>query len=131
MWAFTCQRTILAEDVVVIDGEDFALNMGTVTAEDASRRPVDDTDPHEVEIITPDDRDREDGRRRDPGRGQTVTFTYVVTNTGDTTLFGVDVVDDQLGPIGTIDELEPGEWATLTETMVVAGDSPVRNVGTG
>ena len=65
-----------------------------------------------------------------PAVGQTVTFTYVVTNTGDTTLFGVDVVDDQLGPIGTIDELAPGESATLTKTMVVAADSPTRNVAT-
>ena len=63
-----------------------------------------------------------------PAVGQTVTFTYVVTNTGDTTLFGVDVVDDKLGEIGTIDELEPGDSATLTKTMLVAADSPTRNI---
>ena len=130
VWAYTCQRTILAEDVVVIDGEDFAFNTGTVTAEDADGRPVDDTDPHEVEIITPEIEIVKTVDDESPTVGQTVTFTYVVTNTGDTTLFGVDVVDDQLGPIGTIAELEPGESATLTTTMVVAADSPTRNIGT-
>ena len=59
-----------------------------------------------------------------PTVGQTVTFTYVVTNTGDTTLFGVDVVDDKLGEIGTIDEVKPGDSATLTKTMLVAANSP-------
>lgn len=37
--------------------------------------------------------------------GQTVTYTYVVTNTGDTTLF--DVVVEVLGAVGTIDAFAP------------------------
>ena len=81
-----------------------------------------------MEIITPDIEIVKTVDDDTPSVGQTVTFTYVVTNTGDTTLFGIDVVDDQLGPIGTIDELAPGESATLTKTMVVAADSPTRNV---
>ena len=36
----------------------------------------------------------------------------------------------ELGPIGTIDELAPGESATLTKTMVVEADSPTRNIAT-
>ncbi|MGH2640226.1 MAG: DUF7507 domain-containing protein, partial [Actinomycetota bacterium] len=61
--------------------------------------------------------------------GTTVTYTYVVTNTGDTTLFGISVDDDILGHIGDIAVLEPGESATLTKDFVV-GDVPVINVGT-
>ncbi len=61
--------------------------------------------------------------------GTTVTFTYVVTNTGDTTLYDISVDDDILGHIGDIEVLEPGQSVTLTADFVV-GDEPVINVGT-
>jgi hypothetical protein len=61
--------------------------------------------------------------------GTTVTFTYVVTNTGDVTLYDISVDDDILGPIGDIASLDPGEVATLTKDFVV-GDEIVTNVGT-
>ena len=61
--------------------------------------------------------------------GTTVTFTYVVTNTGDTTLYDISVDDDILGHIGDIAVLEPGQSVTLTKDFVV-GDEPVTNVGT-
>ena len=63
--------------------------------------------------------------------GTTVTYTYVVTNTGDTTLFDVVVTDDVLGPIGVIEVLEPGaeNAVTLTKDAVV-GEDVVINVGT-
>jgi uncharacterized repeat protein (TIGR01451 family) len=62
-----------------------------------------------------------------PAVGDTVTYTYVVTNTGDTTLFDISVDDDVLGHIGDIAVLEPGESATLTADFVV-GNEPVINV---
>ena len=61
--------------------------------------------------------------------GTTVTFTYVVTNTGDVTLFNISVDDDILGHIGDIASLDPGEDATLTKDFVV-GDEIVTNIGT-
>jgi hypothetical protein len=61
--------------------------------------------------------------------GTTVTFTYVVTNTGDTTLYDISVDDDILGHIGDIEILEPGQSVTLTRDFVV-GDELVTNVGT-
>jgi uncharacterized repeat protein (TIGR01451 family) len=61
--------------------------------------------------------------------GTTVTFTYVVTNTGDVTLYDIVVTDDIMGPIGVIPSLDPGENATLTKDFVV-GDEIVTNVGT-
>jgi uncharacterized repeat protein (TIGR01451 family) len=63
--------------------------------------------------------------------GDTVTYTYVVTNTGDTTLFNVSVDDDVIGHIGVIAKLEPGQSVTLTKDFVLpAGDPAVTNVGT-
>jgi uncharacterized repeat protein (TIGR01451 family) len=63
--------------------------------------------------------------------GDTVTYTYVVKNTGDTALFNVSVDDDVIGHIGDIAKLEPGETVTLTKDFVLpAGDPEVTNVGT-
>ena len=45
--------------------------------------------------------------------GNRVTWTYVVTNTGDVDLFDIEVNDDMEGFIGTIAFLEPGDSATL------------------
>lgn len=129
-WSYTCERTLTAEDVVLVDGEDVALNTGAVRANDADDREVTDTDPHVVEIITPGIEVVKTVDDENPSVGSTVTFTYLVTNTGDTTLFDVEVVDDQLGDVGTIDELAAGDSATLTLTMVVQAGSPLRNIGT-
>jgi len=60
--------------------------------------------------------------------GDTVTYTFVVKNTGDTTLFDISVDDDVLGHIGDIDVLEPGDSATLTADFVVTGTSPIENI---
>ncbi|HEY6680613.1 MAG TPA: DUF11 domain-containing protein [Actinomycetota bacterium] len=63
--------------------------------------------------------------------GDTVTYTYVVKNTGDTALFNVSVDDDVIGHIGNIAKLDPGETVTLTKDFVLpAGDPEVTNVGT-
>ena len=59
-----------------------------------------------------------------------MTYTYVVTNLGDTTLSDVSVVDNILGGIGVVGTLAPGTSVTLTKTMIVAADSEPINVAT-
>ena len=61
--------------------------------------------------------------------GTTVTFTYVVTNTGDVTLYNISVDDDILGHIGDIAQLDPGQSATLTKDAQVSAEI-VTNIGT-
>ncbi len=51
--------------------------------------------------------------------GTSVTYSFKVTNTGDTTLYNVTVVDDKLGEIGTIEELGVEDSETLTKTFVL------------
>jgi LPXTG-motif cell wall-anchored protein len=51
--------------------------------------------------------------------GDTVTYTFKVTNTGEVTLFDILVTDDKLGTIGTIPSLAPGASATLTKTTTL------------
>jgi hypothetical protein len=48
--------------------------------------------------------------------GSTVTFTFIVTNTGNTALTNVVVTDDVYGVIGTIPTLAAGASQTLTKT---------------
>jgi LPXTG-motif cell wall-anchored protein len=63
--------------------------------------------------------------------GDTVTYTYVVKNVGDTTLYDVSVDDDVIGHIGDIARLDPGDSVTLTKDFVLPAGSPVvTNVGT-
>ncbi|MBT8197232.1 MAG: DUF11 domain-containing protein, partial [Acidimicrobiia bacterium] len=67
--------------------------------------------------------------------GDTVTYTYAVTNTGTTVLEDITVVDDLLGPV-TLDAttLAPGESTTGTLTYtVLASDlpGPIVNVALG
>jgi len=107
-----------------------ATNVASVSGTDSLDRTVTAQDSTFVDVINPAIQIVKTVDNATPTAGQTVTYTYVVTNTGDTTLSGVTVVDDVLGAIGTVDTLAPGASATLTHTMVVAVDSPSRNVGT-
>jgi uncharacterized repeat protein (TIGR01451 family) len=61
--------------------------------------------------------------------GTTVTFTYVITNTGDVTLYNISVDDDILGHIGDIAQLDPGHSVTLTKDAEVTAEI-VTNIGT-
>lgn len=121
----TCAYTTTAEDdhhnVVFVTGVDsLGGDKGTVSATDDTFVNV--IDPA-IEIV----------KTADPVSvepGLQTTYTYAVTNTGDTALTDVLVTDDILGTIGTIDSLAPGETKTLTKTVTIAADSPRTNIGT-
>jgi uncharacterized repeat protein (TIGR01451 family) len=51
--------------------------------------------------------------------GDTITYTYLVTNTGDAALSDISVDDDQLGHIGDIASLQAGHSATLQATRLL------------
>jgi uncharacterized repeat protein (TIGR01451 family) len=56
--------------------------------------------------------------------GDTITYRYVVRNTGNATLTAVAVVDDQLGAVGTAATLVPGHSATFTVDRVLTARHP-------
>ena len=58
--------------------------------------------------------------------GDEVTYTFVVTNTGNVPLYDVVVEDDRLGMIAEIDELAVGESLMFTKTAVIT--EPTTNV---
>jgi uncharacterized repeat protein (TIGR01451 family) len=105
-----------------------ATNVASVIGVDGLDREVTARDSTFVDVINPAIQVVKTVDDDSPTAGQTVTYTYVVTNTGDTTLSDVSVVDDVLGAIGTVGTLAPGASATLTKAVVVTIDTPSRNV---
>jgi len=55
--------------------------------------------------------------------GDTITYTYAVSNTGDATLSDISVDDDHLGHIGDIAQLQPGHDTTLRASRVLSATS--------
>ncbi len=126
VWHFTCTHLVTQDDPDPIPNT--AAVRGD-TEEGEGGDEVTDQDDHEVDIIEPAISIVKTVSDDTVPAGTIVTYTYVVTNTGDTTLFGISVDDDVLGHIGTITSLAAGASATLTATFEV-GTSPVTNVGT-
>lgn len=53
--------------------------------------------------------------------GTSVTYTFVITNIGDVSLYDAAVTDSEFGAIGTLaGELAPGETRSLTHTAVLS-----------
>jgi uncharacterized repeat protein (TIGR01451 family) len=101
------------------------------TVAGAGGQEVTDQASHVVDIITPQIAIVKTVSDDTVPVGTVVTYTYVVTNVGDTTLFDVNVSDDVIGQITNdpITELEVGASVTLHGTFQV-GTSPVTNEGT-
>ena len=50
-----------------------------------------------------------------------MTFTFVVTNTGDSVVRGISIVHEQLGIVGHIGALAPGGAVRLTSSEALSG----------
>jgi uncharacterized repeat protein (TIGR01451 family) len=126
VWHYTCTHLVTDAD------PDPIPNTGTVrgdTNEGEGGEEVTDSDDHVVDVIHPGIAIVKTVDEDIVPVGDTVTYTYVITNTGDTTLYGISVDDDILGHIGDIAVLEPGQSVTLTRDFVV-GNRIVTNIGT-
>jgi uncharacterized repeat protein (TIGR01451 family) len=94
----TAQYTVDAADVV----DNNVHNLATVEGTPPSGPPVTDTDPHDVEIPDiienpePEIELIKDGPATS-AVGDTITYTFDVTNTGETTLTNVHITDPLLG----------------------------------
>ena len=104
-------------------------NVATATGEpdcETDCEPV-VTPPAEVTVITREDPDLEIVKSADTegpvGVGDTVTYTFTVTNTGNVTIDNVTIADEMDGLTWVtgpeLGSLEPGETATGTATYVV------------
>jgi uncharacterized repeat protein (TIGR01451 family) len=126
VWHFTCTHLVTQDD------PDPIPNTATVrgdTVEGEGGDEVTDQDTFQVDIIHPGISIVKTVSDDTVPEGTVVTYTYVVTNTGDTTLFNISVNDDVIGHIGTIASLAAGASATRTGTFTVR-NSPTINIGT-
>ena len=124
-WKFTCSHVVTAGDPSLIH------NVATVQGTSADERTVSATDDQDVTVIHPAIKITKTVDPDHGAPGDTVTYTYLVENTGDTTLYDISVDDDVMGHIGFITQLDPGKSATITQDFVLpAGNPTLTNVGT-
>jgi uncharacterized repeat protein (TIGR01451 family) len=126
VWNYSCTHLVTSEDPYPT-----LPNTATVSGTADDGRSTGDEASWEVMLITPAIDIVKTVNPVSGEPGQTVTYTYVVTNTGDTTLYDVSVDDDVIGHIGDIAVLEPGDSVTLTKDYVLPANPPtITNVGT-
>lgn len=119
------QSSTLTTDTVLTETTD---NVGEVTGRDQYQHPVFDSDDETVEVFDPKISIVKTVDRERVVVGDSVVYSFLVTNEGDIDLHDVVITDDILGLIGTIDHLPMGESETLTKGAVISAD--VINVGT-
>jgi uncharacterized repeat protein (TIGR01451 family) len=125
VWLYQCTHVVLDTDT------DPLPNTATVQGTADDGRNTTDESSWSVDLIHPAIKIVKTVDPISGNPGDTVTYTYVVTNTGDTTLFNVSVDDDVIGHIGDIAQLDAGQSVTLTKDFVLPANPPiVTNVGT-
>jgi uncharacterized repeat protein (TIGR01451 family) len=126
VWNYTCTHVVTAADPYPT-----LPNTATVSGTADDGRSTTDEASWNVQLITPGIDIVKTVNPISGEPGQTVTYTYVVTNTGDTTLYDVSVDDDIIGHIGDVAELDTGASVTLTKDWVLPSQNlPITNVGT-
>ncbi len=123
-WNYSCTHVVTATDPDPLPNTVTAIGTGP-------NGQVSDTDTHSVDIIHPAIQIVKTAKPTSIGPGETVTYTFKVTNTGDVTLFVVKVTDNKLGNICTIAQLDVGESQTCTADFTASSDfgGPLDNVG--
>jgi uncharacterized repeat protein (TIGR01451 family) len=112
-WTFRCSRHI--------DGvQDRLTGTATVVAYSATEQKVSARDSASVRVLDPGIAITVEPSPVSGTPGDTITYTYVVSNTGDAALTDISVDDDRLGHIGDIAQLQPGHDATLHATRTLS-----------
>ncbi len=127
-WTFTCAVTLSAS----------TTNIARVTAQDPTGNVATAATTATVAVVNPGLSIDKSANPPSVNPGETVTYTYVVRDTGDDPLSQVVVADDKCAPVtfqgGDTDgdaQLDPAESWTYTCAQVVNGDAAqVTNVGT-
>jgi ketosteroid isomerase-like protein len=142
VWRFTCTMVVPEEHSA--EEENPIHNVATAHASDQAGNQVTAQDDHDTTILHPAIAVQKTGADF-AYAGDTVTYTFAVTNPGDTALHGVTVSDDRCAPVtgptaksggDADDELEAGEtWTFTCVKQIPAGhkigdENPIRNVAT-
>lgn len=110
-WSVTCTRTIR--------GHGFGRLAAQVTARTPDEAMIRDATAAPIQVIHPGLSLSVDASATSARPGDTVTYILVVTNTGDSVVRGIRVVQDRVGVVGLIGALAPGHTARLTSSTAV------------
>ncbi len=130
VWRFTCTRVIQAND------PDPLPNTVTVTAKDPLNRDVTATANALVDIVKPGIHITKSANPTTGHVGDTIVYTYTVTNTGQVNITNVAVTDDKCSPVvlnagasvGAADNIlngSPDSWVYNCSRVLLAGDPDV------
>lgn len=123
-WVFTKQYTIPTPQVANV------VNTGTACGTDPLQTQVCDTDNHTLDVLHPAVTVVKSGPAT-AYEGDTVTYTFVVTNTGDTTLTAVGINDDiATGETCLASTLAPGAFTTCTASYTIPNPQVANVVNT-
>jgi uncharacterized repeat protein (TIGR01451 family) len=131
-WTYTCSHVVTEQDPNPLP------NTATVTGTDELGGKDSDADTETVTIIKPAALVVKEGNQF-AYPGDTVTFTFAVTNNGDAPLSDVAVTDDRCAPVTRVsgdDLLDPGEkWIFTCSKQIpadhrIGDENPIRNVAT-
>jgi uncharacterized repeat protein (TIGR01451 family) len=112
-WIYTTQYTIPAPQVANVD------NTVTACGQDAADTQKCDTDTHTLDVLHPSISVVKSGPLYGY-EGQLIGYSFVVTNTGDTTLMNVGINDD-IADAETCEDsfLNPGEFTNCTAQYLI------------
>ena len=113
-WTFRCSRHI--DDSV----QERLTGTATVVAYSDTEDKVSAKDSATVRVLDPGIAISVEPTPVSGTPGDTITYTYVVSNTGDAALSDISVDDDRLGHIGDIAQLQPGHDVTLQATRTLS-----------
>jgi uncharacterized repeat protein (TIGR01451 family) len=131
-WMYKCSHVVLESDPSPLP------NTAKVTGTDELGGEDEDEDTESVTIIKPATPSVKEGNQF-AYPGDTVTFTFAVTNSGNAPLTDVVVTDDRCAPVTRVSgdaALDPGEtWHYTCSKQIPAGhrigdENPIRNVAT-
>ena len=112
-WVYTAQYTIPTPQVANVD------NTVTACATDPAQTQVCDTDMHTLDVLHPGIHVVKSGPQYGY-EGMTVGYTFVVTNTGDTTLSNVGIDDNlAIGELCDANTLAPGASTNCTAHYLI------------
>jgi hypothetical protein len=124
-WNYTCTHVVTATD------PDPLPNTATASGTDSRGTTVSDQDSHVVDLIHPAIEIIKSAKPQQGSPGDTIVYTYNVTNVGDVDLVNISVDDNVIGHICDIPLLHPGDSATCTASFVIPTDAniEIENVG--
>jgi len=127
-WSYSCS---ISAGALFGGGTADITNTATVTGKDELNNPVTDTDTAVTKLLQPEIKVVKGPNSQTVYADGSASYTYTVTNPGNTPLDGVTISDDKCSPlssadktadtVGTTDTLDPGD--TWTYTCSIGGSA--------